>query len=469
VDSKIKTLLDELAGIVAKMQAIGETEEPLSEEAASELKSLEEQGDSLRSKIELYERAATKEAELRAVIERAAPKKVVAPEETAVATIEERSAMPIERRSEIRPAPSSMRPLRAFKTEEEAYRSGMWLRGYLLGDSYARRWCVEHGVETRAGGTPAQFGREGGVDSHSPSLGGATVNDEMARAIIRNMIEYSAVKYARNVTMNSDVLVLPKLTKGFEVTAVGENVAAPEKTLEFGNVKLIAGHWAVMNRIPNSLLEDSVIDLAEVVVDEMAQAYAQKYEELLFNADGTAAYHNQKGLINELTTGAHAASLSKAAATRDTPAELQMGDFTAAMAMLPSWAMRNAAWYMSPAVFGLAVVPIAMGVGGNTKDDVAAGPNAARFLGYPVHLVHSMYSSPASGPDKAFALFGDLSLAMAFGQRRQVTIKTSEDRFIEYDQLATVGFSRAGVAALDLGSDTQAGPIIAITGGKVTA
>ena len=459
---KIKSLLDELASVVARLNALGEADGPLSDEGAEEMKSLEAQGDALRSRIETYERAAAKEAELRAVIERAAPRKAVEPvEETKKedVTLESRS-LSIEKRAEIRPMALSHRPLRAFKTEEEAYRSGMWIRGYLLNDSHARRWCLEHGVETRE-----QFGREGGVDTHSPSLGGATVNDEMSRTIIRNVLDYSALRYARNITMGSDVVAIPKLTKGLEVTAVGENVAAPEKNLEFSNVKLIAGHWAVMNRIPFSLIEDSVIDIAELVVDEMSLAFAQKFEQLLFTADGTAAYHNQTGIIPQLEAAGGAGSRVAAGAGRDTPAELTMADFTSVIAALPAWALRNAAWYVSPAIFGLSMVPIAMAAGGNTKDDVAAGPNGARFLGFPVHLVHSMNSSPASAPGKIMALFGDLSLAAAFGLRRNVTIKTDSSRYVEMDQLATVGFARAGAVALDLGSATKAGAIVGLAGG----
>lgn len=461
--AQLKKLLDDMASIVAQMEALTGGDEPMTDEGADELKALEEKGEALRAKIELYERASAREAELRSVIERAAPKSVVDPEPP-----KETRSVPTESKAEIRPLPYTSKDLTYFRSEEEAYRSGMWLRGHLFGDSEARRWCVDHGVETRAGGTPAQFGREYGTDVHSPSLGGATVNDEMARTIIRNVLDYGAFKYARTVTMQSDVVALPKFTKGIEVTAVGENVQAPEKTVEVANIKLTCGHWAAMNRIPFSLIEDSVIDFAELVVKDLTDAFGRRYEELLFKGDGTAAFHNMTGIITAIESGGHAGSVSKAAATHDTPAELDMADFTSAMAKLPAWALRNAAWYVSPAVFGLSMVPIGMAAGGNTRDDVAAGPNRARFLGYPVRMVHSMYSSPAAGTDKVMALFGDLSLAAAFGIRRGVQIKKSEDRYIEYDQLAIVGFSRAGVAALDLGTATEAGGVVAVTGGAAS-
>jgi len=449
VENKIKKLLDEIAKVAAEISAINESENAPTDEETTKLEALEAQAESLQGQVETVERALKKEAELRAVIERAAPASEIAQTESKEISVPETRQFAI---------PKENHNLRCFKDNETAYRCGMWVKGYLFGDAESRRWCEDYDViHTRA----AQAGRVDGVDPHDPSLGGATVPDEMSRTIIRNVLEYGVFpRYARNVTMNSDVLIQPVRTKGLEVTAVGENVAAPEKEMNFDNYKIIAGHWAVQNRIPNSLIEDSVINIADLVATEISLAYAEKYDYLGFQGDGSE--HGITGLCPTLTDGSHTASTVTASAS--TLAALTLEDFTTTMAMLPAWARRGAAWYLSPAAFGLAMTPLAMVAGGNTRLDVAAGPNEAQFLGFPVRLAHPMFGSTAAGTGEVFCLFGDLSKAATMGQRRQVTIKTTSERYIEFDQIALIAFSRMGMHMHDVGSDTEAGAMIALVG-----
>ena len=457
MESKIKKLLDELAGVLAEMSVINESEEAPTKAEAEKLETLEAQADELKESVELVERAQKKEAELRAVIERAAPVSAVK-EETAEERKEE-TALTTERRQIEYAIPKDTKPLRAFQDNETAYRCGMWVKGYLFDQPEARRWCEDYGLVSYRG---AQAGRVNGVDPHDPSLGGATVPDEMSNTIIRNVLEYGVFpRYARNVTMNSDVLIQPVRTKGLEVTAVGENVAAPEKEMNFDNYKIIAGHWAVQNRIPNSLIEDSVINIADLVATEISLAYAEKYDTLGFQGDGTE--HGITGICPTLTDGDHDASVVTASSS--TLSDVTLEDFTVLMSKLPAWARRGAAWYLSPAAFGLAMTPLAMVAGGNTRLDIAAGPNESQFLGFPVRLAHPMYGDAAAGAGEVFCLFGDLSKAATMGQRRQINIKTTTERYIEYDQTALIAFSRMGMHMHDVGSDTDAGAMIALVGG----
>ena len=82
---KLKALLDELAAVVAEMEAMtedapeGEEAAPMTEEQEASLRSLEGKADKLRERIEFLQRVQTKELELRSVLERAAPAKAVAP------------------------------------------------------------------------------------------------------------------------------------------------------------------------------------------------------------------------------------------------------------------------------------------------------------------------------------------------------------------------------------------------------
>ena len=449
---KIKQLLDELAAVVAEMEAMtddapeGEEAAPMTEEQEASLRSLEQKADKLRERIEFMQRVRAKELELRSVLERAAPvKAVIETPEVKETEVEKREYA----------VPKAHNSLRAFKDSESAYRAGMHLKGYVFGDKEARRWCADHGVESRV--------QAGGVNS----LGGVLVAPEMSNEIIRLVEEFGAFpQYARRVSMNSDTLVIARRTGGLAARPVGENVEVTASDVTFDNVELSAKIWGVANRVPNSLLEDSIIDLADAMAVEVAQAFAEAFDNSGFIGDGTSGYHGVTGICTKVLEAAYSASVVTATSNQ-TFGALTMGNFTDMVARLPLYARRNAAFYVSPAGWGSAMLRLAMlpggasGPGGNSTSDVAAG-FGERFLGYPVRLVHSMESALTSTTGKVAVLFGDLSQAATFGERRAVSIRTASERYIEYDQTLTFATTRNAMVVHDLGSTTKAGPVVAL-------
>ncbi len=453
---KIKALLDELAMVVAEMEAMtedapeGEAAEPMTEEQEASLRSLSERADKLRERIEFLQRVEAKNLELRAVLERGAPAKTI---EKAAAVTEE---APVESRK-VPAIPVSHGPLKAFRSAESAYRAGMHLRGYVFGDAEARRWCVDHGVESRA--------QAGGVNS----LGGVLTSPELSNEIIRLVEEYGVFpQFARRVPMNSDTLNIARRTGGLAARPVGENAEVLASDVTFDNVELVAKIWGVANRVPNSLLEDSVIDLADLMAVEIAQAFAEAVDNAGFVGDGTSTYHGVEGITKKIVKAAHSASVvSTTDSTEDQYSELTMKNFTDLVAKLPIYARRNARFFISPAGWGSAMLRLAMlpggasGPGGNSSSDVAAG-FGERFLGYPVTLVHSMHSSLTDSSGEVACLFGDLSQAAVYGERRAIQIRTASERYIEYDQTLTFATTRNAMVVHDVGSDSKAGPVVAL-------
>jgi len=59
--------------------------------------------------------------------------------------------------------------------------------------------------------------------------------------------------------------------------------------------------------------------------------------------------------------------------------------------------------------------------------------------------------------------FGDLSLAVAIGSRRGVTVGISDHRYLEFDQTAMRGTERFDVVCANLGDYTNPGPIVGLT------
>ena len=446
---KIKQLLEELAAVVAEMEAMTEDApegeapaEPMTEEQEASLRSLEEKADKLRERIEFLQRVQAKELELRSVLERAAPAKKVE------ATTEETPA--VENRS-VYAIPKSHRPLKGFRSEERAYRAGMAIKAGLLGDEEARRWCHDHGVESRA--------QAGGINS----LGGVLTNDELSSEIIRLVEEFGAFQAnARVQTMSSDTLLIARRTGGLTAKPIGENAAPTSTDVTFDNVQLVAKLWGVDNRVPMSLVEDSVIDLADAMAVEVAQAYAEAFDNAGFIGTGAGdPYHGTVGVATAIVDGTHSASVVAAQGGNTTFDGLDLLDFTNTVAKLPLYARRNARWYISPAGYGSSMLRLMMAAAGNNQADVAGGANLS-FLGFPVVLTHPLESNLTGTTGNVACLFGDLSQAATMGIRREVTVKTDASRFVEFDQLLTFATARVSMVAHDLGSTTKAGPIVAL-------
>jgi HK97 family phage major capsid protein len=274
-------------------------------------------------------------------------------------------------------------------------------------------------------------------------------------------------QYAKRVNMNSDTLVYARRTGGLTARPVGENVEVTASDVTFDNVELTAKIWGVANRTSNSLLEDSVIDLADAMAVETAQAFSEAFDNAGFIGDGTLAYHGVTGVATKILQSAYSGSVVTATSNQ-TFGDLTMKNFTDLLARLPMYARsRNARWYISPAGWGSAMLRLAMlpggssNAGGNSTDNVAAGFGET-FLGYPVTLVQSMESRLTGTTGGCAAIFGDLSQAAIFGERRAISIKTASERYIEFDQTLTFATTRNAMVVNDLGSTSKAGPVVAL-------
>jgi HK97 family phage major capsid protein len=450
--SQVKMLLDELASVLAEMGALEEVENeneegeaaPMTEEQEASLRSLSERADKLKERIAFHQKIAEKEKELRSVLERSAP----APQPVEVQTPEEKT---VERREYAIPkATGRLVAFTGANAEERAYRAGMHLKATLFGDSEARRWCDDHGVESRA---------QSGIIN---SAGGVLVSEELSSEIIRLVEEYGAFpQYARRVPMSSDTLVIARRTGGLTARPVGENTEVSTSDMTFDNVELAAKIWGIANRVPNSLLEDSVIDMADALAVEVAQSFAEAFDNAGFIGTGTSAYHGVTGVTVKIDNGSHTKSVVDAASGNNTFDTIDLTDFTNLVSRLPLYARRNAAFYISPAGYGSSMLRLMMAGSGNAASDIAGGAGM-NFLGFPVRLVHSMVSDLSGTALKVACLFGDLSQAATFGERRAVSIRTASERYIEYDQTLTFATTRNAMVVHDLGSTTVAGPICAL-------
>jgi HK97 family phage major capsid protein len=345
-----------------------------------------------------------------------------------------------------KPAPRYSR-LRGFTNVDDAEVCGHWIRGFLLGRDDSRQWYHDH-VENRA------------LSSTDNSKGGVFIPETFASTVIRLVDEFSAIPSQANVIpMASDTLYVPRRTGGNTAYFVADNSETTASDMATDNVMLSAKDCRVASRVPNSLIEDSVVDLAGLVAQEFALALSQKIDDSGFAGDGTSTYGGIRGIQwkfeNEtLTAGTNDSGESALSS-------VTIDDFAETIGKLPSYARPGAGWYVTPQVYSTCMLPLMLSAGGASAAELAAGASEQRFMGYPVYFNNSMRTSVSNG--QVICLFGNMRLSTHYGLRRDITVRASTDRYIEFDQTYFQATCRFDVVTSDVGDASTAGPVVALT------
>ena len=439
--SNLKRLQDRAAAIAARMSDLAASEER-SEEQTTELRRLSDEADKVKADLEFEGTLAAKEAELRAVVEKAAPVAIAAPVE--------------ERKVEIRPLLPSYRSLRAFndgpEAVESAYRCGRWLRAHVFKNADDIRWCRDHGVEARA------------MNEASNSAGGALVPEEFANRVIRLVEEFGTFPpAAENVTMTRDTMIIPKRITGTTAYFVGEGSAISESEPTYSQVNLVAKKLAVSCRMSTEVVEDALVSLADAVATEFATSLAYKVDLCgwLGEQDNAGLYGGIHGIVPKIDRPDHAASVVTAEALNTSFESLDIEDFLKAVGKLPLYARAGAAWYISPAGFAASISRLKYAGGGNTVENIG-GAAGETFLGYPVRLVHVMNSTLGADSSKVKVLFGNLGLSSIYARRRDFSVRLYDQVYAVNDQLLLQGTMRFDINHHSLGTATEPGPVIAL-------
>lgn len=342
---------------------------------------------------------------------------------------------------------------RGADAQKNAYRAGKWLLATVYGSEAAAQWCRENGIRIERAASE-------GVNT----AGGFLVPEEFSQTIIDLREEYGTFRsYAKVVPMSRDVMNIPRRVSGLTAYWVAENALITESQKVWGSVNLVAKKLAAFSRFSTELEEDAIINIADDLANEIAYAFAQAEDAAGWNGDGTPTYGGILGIRTKIIDGTHTASAIDAASGHDTFAEIDASDLLKIMAPLPRYALRNAKWYASAVAFSLVFGRLTAAAGGNTIETLA-GKIPFAYLGFPIVIDNTLPTAQTDISDTVMLLFGDLSLAVMMGTRRAVTIKKSEDRYIEYDQIAIVGTERVDINAHSLGDNTTAGPVMALVG-----
>lgn len=494
--AKVKSLLDELAAVLAEMGAMQDEEAPAErmygedepkedekrempegegevededeveengyapkdvedteatpaegdDEKERKLRCLCSRAEKLRKRITFYEGIQKKELELRSVLDKATPAEVAG-----YPTREKRNVHIYHNL----PGAGRLKNFKGANAEERAYRAGQYFRATLLGDKHAARWCSDHGVESRA--------QSEGVNSK----GGVFLQEEVLNEVIVLTEEYGAFPAnARNIQMKSDTLVVPRRTGGLSAYFVGENSSIPDSDASWDRVQIVAKKAAVSNRLSTEVMDDSAISLGDYLVGEISRSLSELVDTVGFVGTGSGDHGGIVGACTKIVDGTHDASVVTAAAGNTGALTLDIDDLIACAGRLPLFARANAKWYCSPAVFAASVQRLGLvnnvGLsGGNTAANLAS-PAELRLLGAPVVFVHTMSNVIGADPGVVKFLYGDLSMSSMYATRRGLTVKKSDERYIEQDQSLIVCSMRFDCVTHDCGDQVKAGPIVAL-------
>ena len=335
-------------------------------------------------------------------------------------------------------------------SNDEAYRFGRFIMA-ARGHRKSIDWCSSNGLVTK------------GHQENINSAGGFLVPEEFESSLISLRERYGVFRRnARIVPMSTDTKRMPRRKSTLTAYAIGEAAAGTESEQVFEQVNLVAKKFMVLTTASNELNEDAIVNLGDDIANEIAYAFALKEDECGFTGTGTSTFGGIIGatqaLLNVDATVANIKGVQDA--TSSTWTDTVLADFPALMARLPAYAdSANCKFYCSKAYYHSVMERLAYAAGGVTAREVRDGAGQPVFMGYPVEFTQAMPRVSALGIS---LLFGDLSMAAYFGDRRQTSIAFSDSALnaFEQDEIAVRGSERFDINVANVGDTVEAGPIV---------
>ena len=329
--------------------------------------------------------------------------------------------------------PKSHRKLRAFENEEDAYRAGLWFKAAFLNDAEASRLCNDYGILNVA---------TEGVDS----AGGYLVPTELSDAIVAIRSRGGVARQlCKIVGMGSDVLNIPKVTAGLTVDYPAEAAAITDSDQTWGVITATATKRAIISKVANELLHDSVINVIDDLAVAIGNAFSTREDAELILGDGTSAFGNVTGIISTLHTGGTVDMSSGNTAFSD----VTLADLNGLVGTMPDkyYGSAEPAWLISRVAWASNIQSLVYAAGGNTLADLASGA-APQLFGFPVYISDSM---PVSAVSTFVAFFGNFDAGCLIADRMGIDISVSEEAYWANDITAIKGVTRYDIQVHDVG------------------
>jgi HK97 family phage major capsid protein len=258
---------------------------------------------------------------------------------------------------------------------------------------------------------------------------------------------------------------MPRRKTTLTAYAIGEAAPGTESQQVFDQVNLVAQKFMVLTTASNELNEDAIVNLGDDIANEIAYAFALKEDECGFTGTGTSTFGGIVGVTQSLldVDGTIGNIKGLFDPTGTGWANITLQDLNAVQAALPAYADSPACkWYCSKAFYHAVMEKEAYKAGGVTNREIRDGTATPVFFGYPVEFTQVLTRS--STATSIPLLFGDLSMAAYFGDRRQTSIAFSDSALnaFEQDEIAVRGTERFDIKVANVGDTVEAGPIVGL-------
>jgi HK97 family phage major capsid protein len=265
----------------------------------------------------------------------------------------------------------------------------------------------------------------------------------------------------RIVPMASDSRSQPRRKSGLTAYVIGEGTGATESEKGWDRVQLSTKKIGALARFSSEIAEDGLVNMGDDLASEIAYAFAEFEDTVIFTGDGSKNHARIVGAITALQNledGAGAAGVIEA--TGNTWDEFVLQDFLNVIGAQPEYAETpNVKWYCSKVFWATVMCRIQLAANGNNQSDIASG-GTKMFLGYPVEVSQKFPKTASNG--KVMTLFGDLRMAGMLGDRRQTTIRLSDQQHWAEEEIDVAGSERFDVNIHDIGDANTAGPLLGL-------
>jgi HK97 family phage major capsid protein len=439
-----KKLQEELQRVMGQLTTLRAVTDP-TEEQNTEIDTLAEQAIELTGKItEAEEREARLDA-LEANLKRSAnPLPAGGPAPLPGET-------PATQRSIIIPATAKRKAPAQFESAEQAFAFGQFCRAAIGGNQKARQWCNDHGIAVRTQ-----------IEGDN-TKGGYLVPAEFGSIIDALQAEYGVLRqFATISVMTSDTKDHPKRPLSSVMKPARERRDnSGDKDADFGNIELVAKKFMDFYEMSSELDEDAAIDVANELSIVIASSASLTEDLCGFMGDGTnASYNGIVGVFAALNNVAsNAGVLTATGAT--TYAAITEAHLLKMKATLPSAAEMNgdAAWYCTSKALTEVFERLALAKGGVTAAEIIAGA-APRFLGKPIRVVEAITNNETSGGNAL--IYGSLRKGVVLGDRRALTIRSSEEAGFRTDTTQLRVTCRFDVVVHEPGTASAAGALVGL-------
>lgn len=253
--------------------------------------------------------------------------------------------------------------------------------------------------------------------------GSELVAHEMYRGIL-NVINYESVaaQLATWLQVSTDGMYVPLGDDIHDADWYEENCEILPIVPGTKRATLTLKKMGARVQVSNELMDDAYVSVAQIVTNTIGNGFAHKLDKTLIQGDAKIGF---TGLVPSVPAGQ---VVTTAAAGKPTVGEVaEVIARVDPMATNRMWLVSDEGWSK---VMGLAAGAIGVNVTSSVTQTIFGSP-----------IVKTNLLPPGT-----YAVYGDFKKAAVIGYKSGLTIRSSQDRAIEYDQTVFVGTARYAFA-----------------------